>query len=88
VSCDGTSMTVYIWQLTIVPRDIHARVALWHPMMQYGWTYPHQDPMTETELADQEQLRKAILEARMFAKDEEIQPNLRIIRLLVGRKDG
>ena len=43
--------------------------------------------MTETELADHEQLRRTIMEARMFAKDEEIQPNLRVIRLLVGRKD-
>ncbi|GJE86211.1 S-adenosyl-L-methionine-dependent methyltransferase [Phanerochaete sordida] len=67
--------------------DMHARVALWHPMMQYGWTYPRQDPMTETEMADQEQLRRSILEARMLAKEEEIQPTLRVIRLLVGRKD-
>lgn len=67
-------------------RDIHARIALWHPMMQYGWTYPRQDPMTETELADQEQLRIAIMEARAYAKEEEIQPTLRVIRLLVGTK--
>lgn len=67
--------------------DMHMRVALWHPMVQYGWTYPRQDPMTETELADQEQLRRSILEARTFAREDEIQPTLRVIRLLVGRKD-
>ena len=73
--------------LTVFDRDMHARVALWHPMVQYGWTYPRQDPMTETELADQEQLRRSILEARTLAREDEIQPTLRVIRLLVGRKD-
>ncbi|EKM61487.1 uncharacterized protein PHACADRAFT_156745 [Phanerochaete carnosa HHB-10118-sp] len=42
--------------------DVHARVALWRPMLQYGWTYPRQGPMTETKMANQEQLRRSILE--------------------------
>lgn len=74
--------------LTGLDRDLHARIALWHPMMHYGWPYPVQDPMTDIEMADQEQLRKSILEARQLAKEEDIQPMLRVVRLLVGRKEG
>lgn len=44
--------------------------------------------MTDIEMADQEQLRKSILEARQLAKEEDIQPMLRVVRLLVGRKEG
>lgn len=67
--------------------DMHARIALWHPMTQYGWSYPRRDPMTKAELLDEDRLRQAILEARRCAKEEEIQPTMRAIRLLVGVKD-
>lgn len=73
--------------LTHLNRDLNARIALWHPMVQYGWPYPRQDALTELEIADQEQLRKSIIEARRSATDEEIQPTLRVVRLLVGRKE-
>ncbi|KIP11772.1 hypothetical protein PHLGIDRAFT_99241 [Phlebiopsis gigantea 11061_1 CR5-6] len=68
--------------------DVHARIALWHPMMEYGWTYPRQDALSESELADQHELRASIMQARMFAKDNEIQPTLRAVRLLVGIKES
>ena len=63
---------------------MHERIALWHPMVHYGWTYPRQNPMTEAEAAEQERLRKAILAARALAREEEIQPPIRVIRTLVG----
>lgn len=57
-------------------------------MMEYGWTYPRQDALSESELADQHELRASIMQARMFAKDNEIQPTLRAVRLLVGIKES
>ncbi len=44
--------------------------------------------MTKAEFQDEERLRHAILEARQFAKPEEVQPTMRAIRLLVGIKDS
>lgn len=67
-------------------RDMHARVSLWYPMTKYGWQYPRRNPMTKAELLDEDRLRRAILEARRFAKEEEKQPTMRAIRLLVGTK--
>ena len=57
-------------------------------MMEYGWTYPRQDALSDNELAEQHELRASIMQARMFAKDDEIQPTLRAIRLLVGIKES
>lgn len=57
---------------------------MWHPMTHYGWSYPRQSAMTEEQISQREQLREAILDARMLAKEEEIQPPSRVIRLLVG----
>ena len=61
---------------------------MWHPMTQYGWTYPRRNAMTKAELLDEERLRRDILVARQFAKDEEIQPPMRAIRLMVGVKEA
>ncbi|KAI0095133.1 hypothetical protein BDY19DRAFT_67609 [Irpex rosettiformis] len=65
-------------------RDLRERIAMWHPMVHYGWTYPKFEVMTETEIAGREKLRREILEARTLAKDEEIQHPIRVTRLLVG----
>lgn len=62
---------------------MHERMAMWHVMMHYGWSYPKQSPMTQAEIMEQDQLRHAILEARMLAKEEDQVPS-RLIRLLVG----
>ncbi len=70
----------------IVDSDIRVRASLWYPMTHYGWSYPRQDPLTKAELADEDRLRQAILEARNHAREEEIQPGLRSIRLLIGMK--
>ena len=67
---------------------MHARVSLWYPMTKYGWKYPRRDPMTKAELMDEDRLRRAILEARRFAKEEEKQPTMRAVRLIVGTKDS
>lgn len=64
--------------------DLRDRIAMWHPMVHYGWTYPRYGVMTEGEIAGREMLRKEILEARALAKDEEIQHSIRVTRLLVG----
>lgn len=66
--------------------DMRARYALWYPAVQYGWAYPRQDPMTESEVADLEDLRRSILEARSLAKEGDVQPHMRSVRLLVGQK--
>ena len=63
---------------------MHERIALWHPMVHYGWIYPRQSTMTESEIVEQERMRRAILDARLLAKEEDIQPQLRVIRTLIG----
>lgn len=71
-------------RLHIIFSDLRDRIAMWHPMVHYGWTYPRYGVMTEGEIAGREMLRKEILEARALAKDEEIQHSIRVTRLLVG----
>ncbi|KAJ3552053.1 hypothetical protein NM688_g4360 [Phlebia brevispora] len=75
-----------LWEQYIM--DLNARISLWHPMMQYGWRYPRRDPMTKAELLDEERIRQAIIQARRFARPDEIQPTMRAIRLLVGAKES
>ena len=70
------------------PSDMHARISLWYPMKQYGWSTPRRNPMSRAELLDEERMRHAIVEARHYAKEDEIQPTMRAMRLLVGIKDA
>ena len=63
---------------------------MWHPLVHYGWTYPRQNAMTESEILEREELRRSILAARALAFEEhdENEPRkpMRQIRLMVGVK--
>ncbi|KAI0079642.1 hypothetical protein K474DRAFT_1617498 [Panus rudis PR-1116 ss-1] len=66
--------------------DMHVRISLWNSATQYGWPYPRRDPLTKAELVEEERLRRAILEGRKRAVDEDFQQPSRSLRLLVGMK--
>jgi len=66
--------------------DMHVRIALWHPAMKRGWTYPKRDPLSKAEIVEEERLRKAILESRKLATEAELLAPIRRLRLMVGMK--
>ncbi|KAI0095232.1 hypothetical protein BDY19DRAFT_916882 [Irpex rosettiformis] len=70
--------------------DTHERIAMWHPLVHYGWTYPRHGAMTESEILEREEIRRTILAARALAHAErdENEPRkpMRQIRLMVGVK--
>lgn len=70
----------------VLDRDMHARISLWHSLTRFGWPYPQRDPLSKAELVEEERLRRAILEARKLATEEELRTPCRSLRLLVGMK--
>ena len=73
-------------RILTLPRDMHIRMSLWHSLTKQGWPYPQRDPLTKAELVEEERMRKAILEARKSATEEELRTPSRSMRLLVGMK--
>jgi hypothetical protein len=65
---------------------MHLRLSMWHTAVKSGWTYPRRDQMTQAELTREEDLRRALLEVRKNAKEEEFATPSRSIRLLIGIK--
>ncbi|KAI0785068.1 hypothetical protein C8Q75DRAFT_343810 [Abortiporus biennis] len=66
--------------------DMQLRISLWHSLTEHGWPYPQRDPLSKAELVEEERLRRAILEARKCAPEEEFPRPVRSVRLLVGTK--
>lgn len=73
-------------RLLMCYRDMHIRLALWNSLVKSGWTYPRRGQMTQAELHQEEDLRRAILEARTNAKEEDFSTPARSVRLLIGVK--
>ncbi|KIP07956.1 hypothetical protein PHLGIDRAFT_127310 [Phlebiopsis gigantea 11061_1 CR5-6] len=67
-------------------RDMHVRLSLWNSLVKSGWTYPRRGQMTDAELHQEEDLRRAIIEARKNAREEDFSTPSRSIRLLIGVK--
>ena len=65
---------------------MHIRLSIWNSLVKSGWTYPRRGQMTEAEVHQEEDLRRAILEARKSAKEEDFSTPSRSIRLLIGVK--
>ncbi|TCD65656.1 hypothetical protein EIP91_002329 [Steccherinum ochraceum] len=53
--------------------DMHVRISLWHSLTKQGWPYPLRDPLSKAELVEEERMRRAILEARKSATEEELK---------------
>ncbi|KZV74809.1 S-adenosyl-L-methionine-dependent methyltransferase [Peniophora sp. CONT] len=66
--------------------DIHARVSFWYSLTELGLTLPRREPMLKETLAEEERIRKAILEARArLIKDDSDVP-CKVVRMILGYK--
>lgn len=67
-------------------QDMHIRLSPWHSLVKSGFAYPRWQKMSEEELAREEDLRRALLEVRRNAKEEDFAVPSRSVRLLLGVK--
>lgn len=65
---------------------MHVRLSMWHSLVKSGWAYPRREHMTPAEREQEEGLRRAILEARKQAREEDFATPSRSVRLLIGVK--
>ena len=73
---------------TIVNRDMRARISIWYSMTELGYSLPKREPLHKAELLEEERIRKAILDARAQAHEEDFDVPCRVIRVLVGFKES
>jgi len=57
-------------------------------MTELGYTLPKREPLAKAELLEEERRRKAILDARGEAREEDFDVPCRIIRLFIGFKEA
>ena len=69
-------------------RDMRARMSMWYSMTQLGYTLPRREPLEKAELLEEERRRKAILDARALAREEDFDVPCRIIRVFIGFKEA
>ena len=67
-------------------RDMQVRLSLWHSLVKNGWQYPRRCKMSKEEIQEEENLRRAVIEARRNAREEDFKTPSRSIRLLIGVK--
>lgn len=66
--------------------DVHARVSFWYSLTELGLSLPRREAIQKETLAEEERIRKAILEARArLAKDDSDVP-CKVVRMIVGYK--
>ncbi|KAH9044558.1 hypothetical protein EDB85DRAFT_1910073 [Lactarius pseudohatsudake] len=68
--------------------DTRARISMWYSMTELGYTLPKREPLEKAELLEEERRRKAILDARAQAREEDFDVPCRIIRVFVGFKEA
>lgn len=73
---------------TIVHRDMRARISIWYSMTELGYSLPQREPLHKAELLEEERIRKAILDARTQAREEDFDVPCRVIRVFVGFKES
>ncbi len=69
-------------------RDTRARISMWYSMTELGYTLPKREPLEKAELLEEERRRKAILDARAQAREEDFDVPCRIIRVFIGFKEA
>jgi len=69
-------------------RDMQARVSLWCSLAEMGWPVPPREPLSKAELMEEERLHQAMLEARRFANEDDLQTYCRSMRAFVGCKSS
>lgn len=65
---------------------MHVRISLWHSVAKAGWVLPRKDRLTPRELAEEQELRRLVLEWRKLAKAQDFDIPSRVVRLLIGVK--
>ncbi|KAI0274995.1 hypothetical protein BC834DRAFT_965444 [Gloeopeniophorella convolvens] len=68
--------------------DMHARVSMWYSMTELGYTFPRREPLLKSEVLEEERIRKAILDARAQAREEDFDVPCRVIRVFIGFKEA
>jgi hypothetical protein len=69
-------------------RDMRARMSMWYSMTELGYALPRREPLAKAELLEEERRRKAILDARAQAREEDFDVPCRIIRVFIGFKEA
>ncbi|KAG8219521.1 hypothetical protein J3R82DRAFT_471 [Butyriboletus roseoflavus] len=67
-------------------QDMQARVSLWCSLAELGWPVPPREPLSKAELVEEERLHHAMLEARRYASEDDLQTYCRSVRSFVGSK--
>lgn len=67
---------------------MQARVSLWCSLAELGWPVPLREPLSKAELVEEERLHQAMLEARRFASEDDLQTCCRSFRAFVGCKSS
>jgi hypothetical protein len=57
-------------------------------MTELGYSPPKREPLLKAELLEEERIRKAILDARAQAREEEFDVPCRVIRFFFGFKES
>jgi hypothetical protein len=57
-------------------------------MTELGYSLPEREPLHKAELLEEERIRKAILDARAQAREEEFDIPCRVVRVFVGFKES
>jgi hypothetical protein len=57
-------------------------------MSELGYSLPEREPLHKAELLEEERRRKAILDARARAREEEFDVPCRVVRVFIGFKES
>jgi len=57
-------------------------------MTELGYSFPKREPLHKAELLEEERIRKAILDARAQAQEEDFDVPCRVVRVFVGFKEA
>ncbi|TFY82086.1 hypothetical protein EWM64_g1936 [Hericium alpestre] len=66
--------------------DIHTRAAFWYSLTELGFPLPRRDTLLKSELLEEERTRKAIMDARALATEDDFDTPCRILRVFMGFK--
>ncbi|KAF7342811.1 UBIQUITIN-CONJUGAT-2 domain-containing protein [Mycena sanguinolenta] len=62
------------------------RTVLWCSLTGIGWPFPPREPLSRTELIEEQKIRAAMIQARMDSQSDESPSPCRSLRVLVGYK--
>ena len=82
------SISVYRVVHAMVHRDMRARISMWYSMTELGFILPKREPLHKAELLEEQRIRKAILDARAQAREEDFDVPCRVIRAFIGFKEA